>query len=702
MQRVIPVAQGLPVLQKMSGMHSLHIVPLHTPPAPQGRPSAGVSATQTADPEPQSMWPLRHGLPVLQTTPSTQTEHVPSAAQSRPSPQGSPSLRRPVTRHVGPVKLHSWIPTAQRSSGGLHGAPETHPSRLASDPLRQKMLSLTPGGQSSVWQPAAMSASPERQVAAITPTRHDRRLIDRIRVRERGGRLQARGGELSGFFLTNLEVVRVAGVRLAMIVAVDALSRAALRSRLPMSARCAGLIAVAVVLLVSPSRARADAGMDDPEVGLHLDLGAIVGLDAETLAMGLGQTATLSVVVRPHRVISITAGAQMFAMYGQGPVAWFGMREGLRLHWGSFIDGFEPDAWIELNHIFGLSGPVARHGLDVGLGIGFPLFEALYAGPSVHLIYTDDPDGTPVWAVTIGLSITGWPARPSFGAPEAWRSRAQRPDYVPPENLRRARTRRRPSGIALLPYVELFGMHALDDDHRDEIGFGGGASASVEFPFVNWIGAHAGVMGMAISAQVGRPAAWAGTQFGLRFHWTPLAGVEGDGWIDAHHIYGVSGGVTTHGADVGLGYSFDVASFLRIGPSVRGVLLTDPDSDPAMILAIGVVISMKPPEPGPGNADGDFTLDRRDACREVQEGEEEDPLNPGCPVLDRDRDGVPDNEDLCDTEPAGDDPDPDRLGCPLRDRDGDGVPDIHDFCPDTAPTGERDPLRDGCARGPAS
>jgi outer membrane protein OmpA-like peptidoglycan-associated protein len=52
--------------------------------------------------------------------------------------------------------------------------------------------------------------------------------------------------------------------------------------------------------------------------------------------------------------------------------------------------------------------------------------------------------------------------------------------------------------------------------------------------------------------------------------------------------------------------------------------------------------------------------------------------NRGCPVRDRDVDGVPDGADRCPDRagPAH------RLGCPEPDRDGDGVADGADSCPD--------------------
>lgn len=466
-----------------------------------------------------------------------------------------------------------------------------------------------------------------------------------------------------------------------------------------------GVVCAAILVAggpLSPGRAAAQSAGEERglEVGLSLDLAAIGGLDTETSSMGVGQSASLTLLVRPHPYVSLVGGAGMFALYGDGAVAWFGTRAGLRLHWGELL-GIEQDGWLEIDHIFGLSGPIARHGFDLGIGIGFPLFDALSAGPSIHLIYTDDPDGTPVWALTIGLTLIGWPGRPDIGAPEAYVSPARRTRYVATRNLERARARYRRAGTSpLLPHIELFGMHALDDAHRDDLGFGGGATASVELFIAPWIGIHAGVSGMVVAAPEADPAAWAGTQLGARLHWTALGEIEGDGWIDVHHVYGVSGGIATHGADIGFGYEYDVVSFLRVGPFVRGTLLTDPGNDPALFLWGGVAISMRPPTPGPGNVDGDLWLDREDHCIRTAEGHQSDPDNPGCPLLDRDSDGVPDDDDLCDTEPSGDTPDPDRLGCPLPDRDGDHVPDDHDFCPESAVEyDDGDPLRDGCFHG---
>jgi hypothetical protein len=97
-QRACPVVHGLPVLQTLPSMHSLHAELPQTPDVPQGAPSIGVSPTQTGAPEAQSTCPVTQGLPVLQTAPAAQTEQLPSAAHVYPPPpQGAPSAKRPVT-----------------------------------------------------------------------------------------------------------------------------------------------------------------------------------------------------------------------------------------------------------------------------------------------------------------------------------------------------------------------------------------------------------------------------------------------------------------------------------------------------------------------------------------------------------------------------------------------------------------------------
>ncbi|MCZ7682195.1 MAG: hypothetical protein M5U28_26750 [Sandaracinaceae bacterium] len=199
------------------------------------------------------------------------------------------------------------------------------------------------------------------------------------------------------------------------------------------AALLAALLAALSVALVAQSARADDEETRGPEVGIALDLAASLGLDEQTLALGLGQTASLALLVRPHPYVSLAAGAHAFAFYGDGAIAWFGTRAGLRLHWGEMLS-IDPDAWLEVSHVYGLSGSIARHGVDFGIGLAFELFDAVSAGPSVRVQWIEDPDGTPVWILLFGLTVVGWPGRSGGGAPDAWVSRARPPTYVAPRN----------------------------------------------------------------------------------------------------------------------------------------------------------------------------------------------------------------------------------------------------------------------------
>ena len=85
-----------------------------------------------------------------------------------------------------------------------------------------------------------------------------------------------------------------------------------------------------------------------------------------------------------------------------------------------------------------------------------------------------------------------------------------------------------------------------------------------------------------------------------------------------------------------------------------------------------------------------------DACPGVPGVPSSDPLRNGCPVDDRDRDGVPDAADQCPDVSRLPFPDPDRNGCPLPDDDHDGVPEPPDACPGVPGLPSSDPARNGC------
>jgi hypothetical protein len=101
-QSAVPTVHGSPVSQVVPGRHSLQMPPLHVPVVPQGVPDgASLTMRQTGIPEPQSMTPWEHGLPVSQVVPGVQTVQPPASSHARPTSQGAPGGRSPVTMQVG-------------------------------------------------------------------------------------------------------------------------------------------------------------------------------------------------------------------------------------------------------------------------------------------------------------------------------------------------------------------------------------------------------------------------------------------------------------------------------------------------------------------------------------------------------------------------------------------------------------------------
>jgi outer membrane protein OmpA-like peptidoglycan-associated protein len=72
-----------------------------------------------------------------------------------------------------------------------------------------------------------------------------------------------------------------------------------------------------------------------------------------------------------------------------------------------------------------------------------------------------------------------------------------------------------------------------------------------------------------------------------------------------------------------------------------------------------------------------------------------DPTKDGCPIADKDKDGIPDVDDACPAEAGPKSTDPTKNGCPI-DTDGDGVPDTADACPKVAGVKSADPKKNGC------
>ncbi len=227
-------------------------------------------------------------------------------------------------------------------------------------------------------------------------------------------------------------------------------------------------------------------------------------------------------------------------------------------------------------------------------------------------------------------------------------------------------------------------------------------------------------------------------QLGLRLQ--PAVGALGRAWGDLNPGYYSTGTDRRFGLDAGLGFEFNAARALALGPFARVHWIPADtaihEASDATYLSFGVSLSLRVPPPpvapvvldrdGDGvpdggdrcpstpqgsrpdaarrgcpvlDADADGVLDGDDQCVNVPVGAHPDPARRGCPVVDQDNDGVLDDDDVCPTTPTGSTPDAARRGCPSVDQDGDGVFDADDTCP-TVPAGAmRDPARLGCPMG---
>jgi hypothetical protein len=141
-------------------MHSLHSpAPLHTPVDPQPAPGMTSSVgTHTGSPEPQSMWPVVQGLPVLHTAPGEQTSHAPVPLHERPSPQVTPRGTSLSGSHTVVVS------STQRACPVVHGLPvlQTLPS-MHSLHAELPQMPEAPQGAPSIGVSPTQTGVPEPQ-----------------------------------------------------------------------------------------------------------------------------------------------------------------------------------------------------------------------------------------------------------------------------------------------------------------------------------------------------------------------------------------------------------------------------------------------------------------------------------------------------------------------------------------------------------
>jgi len=254
------------------------------------------------------------------------------------------------------------------------------------------------------------------------------------------------------------------------------------------------------------------------------------------------------------------------------------------------------------------------------------------------------------------------------------------------------------------PDFEFFAVRNVDGPGQDSFSFGGGGAVHIELNIVKSIGLHLGGQLLVLGpGDVESSVFFFGSQAGARFHWSAwVDALPGDAWIEVHHVFGRSGGISRHGMDGGLGYGFELAPTVTLGPFARATWMSDPGLSDPFLLSFGASLSLmartRLGEDIP-DEDNDGVPDWDDMCPDQATGRHADPENEGCPARDRDGDGLVDPLDECPSESMWPYPSREEDGCPMADRDADGVPDAHDLCPDTFAPDGGDPLREGCIEG---
>lgn len=167
-QRVTPRTHGLPVLQVAPSMHAVHSPPSQTPPEPQTVVTSTSSSTHTGLPEPQSVRPETHGLPVLQTALGTHTSQLPASPQTSPDAHPTPCGKVSTGTQTVPASPHIARPT-EHGSPVLQVAPSMHslhaPSMHTPAPPQGVASSSRPRTQTG--SPVEQSTSPSAQGSPV-------------------------------------------------------------------------------------------------------------------------------------------------------------------------------------------------------------------------------------------------------------------------------------------------------------------------------------------------------------------------------------------------------------------------------------------------------------------------------------------------------------------------------------------------------
>lgn len=262
--------------------------------------------------------------------------------------------------------------------------------------------------------------------------------------------------------------------------------------------------------------------------------------------------------------------------------------------------------------------------------------------------------------------------------------------------------------------VRVEGAGALQvGDQFSRFGFGGGFGAGYEYRIIPEVGIEARYHAFFWPVEQPRPGTLPyGGYHGLgvagRFH--PLPNLDlGDLWIDAGVNLVLTGDVARPGIEIGVGFEFELAWFLRLGPFVRFAHVFQPDEDSlgppdSSFLEFGVSVAFPGEEPV-GDRDHDGIADPNDQCPDEPEDIDGVEDENGCPDpdaapatsdTDTDGDGIFDSTDRCPRVREDHDGFQDEDGCVDPDNDNDTIDDQTDRCPMEPETRNGHEDADGC------
>lgn len=242
---------------------------------------------------------------------------------------------------------------------------------------------------------------------------------------------------------------------------------------------------------------------------------------------------------------------------------------------------------------------------------------------------------------------------------------------------------------------------ALTQPPIDRFDLGGGGAVGYELRPVPWIGLEARFSAYVFPSSDANPTTSGfGTYFapglGVRLHPLATLGVP-DLWLGGAGVVAFTGSVVRPGIEVGVGYDFDAAWWLRIGPFIRyhHVFQTEAGGADGGFVSIGLSLAFGGDERVLDH-DGDGVLDAVDHCPSEPEDVDAFQDADGCPDLDDDADGIPDTRDACPNVAEDRDGFEDGDGCPDPDDDHDGILDGADHCPNVAEDVDGFEDADGC------